>query len=97
MVVNVDGVCRLVGKNAWIPSEFRLVIRRDQAGENGRKAWFLVPQAKIEGRPVTFKRKGNEKNARNLQASYIYHEAITQEKLQEILSCKYNLNITVLL
>ena len=89
MVVNVDGACKILGQNKWVPNEFRLAIKKENGGVNGRKAWFLSPNTNLEtGRPVVYKRTGSEKNARNLQASYIYHESLTPEALEEILSCE---------
>lgn len=86
--MNVDTLCKTVNSD-FIPNEVRLAIKRENAGLNGRKAWFLLPNAKIEvGKPVTFKRAGDSKNARNLQASYIYHDSLAPEAVEEILSCE---------
>lgn len=46
-------------KSDFIPNEVRLAIKKENAGVNGRKASFLMPNAKIElGRPLSFRRAG---------------------------------------
>ena len=64
-----------------IPSnELRLQIMREKAGLIGKKAWFLLPNSAIQtGKPITLKRSGAEKNARNLQAAYIFHDFMGQD------------------
>jgi len=53
----------------------------------GKKAWFLLRDSTVEvNKPVVLKRSGPDKNARNLQAVYIFHAWMAPDVLQEVLS-----------
>ncbi|XP_068722173.1 uncharacterized protein [Montipora capricornis] len=87
MVVNIEGLCKFIryGEQPIPSNEMRVAIMREKAGLIGKKAWFLMPDTIVQdGKAITLKRSGDEKNARNLQAAYIFHDFMGQEVLKEV-------------
>ena len=89
MVVNIEGLSKVIhnGEQAISPNELRLAIMKEKIGLIGKKAWFLLPNSTIPtGSPITLKRSGVEKNTRNLQAAYIFHDFMGEDVLKEVKS-----------
>ena len=86
MVVNIEGKANLYTTEY---SRSLKMIMRENTGWIGKKAWFLMPDTKLQdGKAITLKRSGDEKNARNLQAAYIFHDFMGQEVLKEVRPCE---------